>query len=167
MLFLARDPQARSEAITRARKVAGVDGPPDRDAAPPELFRAVLTVGVQDGGGPVFDALVQRFVESDEAVYRRGVLAALARAKRDDLATKARAFALDDRVRASERIRYVFELFAVPEQRGPALSWLAAELPALLTALPEGTRGGTCRWSRRACVTRGSSPSCGPSLRPT
>jgi alanyl aminopeptidase len=141
MLFLARDPQARSEAITRARKVAGVDGPPDRDAAPPELFRAVLTVGVQDGGGPVFDALVQRFVESDEAVYRRGVLAALARAKRDDLATKARAFALDDRVRASERIRYVFELFAVPEQRGPALSWLAAELPALLTALPEGTRG--------------------------
>ena len=29
----------------------------------------------------------------------------------------------------------------MPEQRGPALAWLAAELPALLTALPEGTRG--------------------------
>lgn len=141
MLFVANDRAARERALRLARAWLGVGTEAKPDAFDSELLQSILTVGVQDGGAPVFDALVARFEKTEDAVVRRAMLGALARATDPKLAARARALTLGTSVRSGERLRYVFDLFSTTESRDGAWTWLSQHLGEVIQVVPESVRG--------------------------
>jgi alanyl aminopeptidase len=110
LALLARDPDVRREAARRARLFAGLDAPADPRALEPELVETAFAVAVQEGGAPVFDALLEQILASGDALERGQRLAALGEVDDPALAERARQLALDPRLRVNESFTTLWRL---------------------------------------------------------
>lgn len=162
--FLAlglRDPEVRKEALKRGKAYVGFgkDGVLHPEAVDPSLSGVALAVAVQEGGKAFFDALLAQLAKADDDALRQRILAALGRALTPELAARARALALDPRVRPHELMVPVFSQLDQPETREATWAWFQANLSALIERLsPRGSGylpwvgGSFCDRSRGAEV---------------
>jgi alanyl aminopeptidase len=90
---VSREPEVRREAVRRARAWLGLDGePPRTDALSPAMLQIALGVAIQEGGAPVFDAVLARARAPDTGLARISLFESLGYA--DDPALSARAVRL-------------------------------------------------------------------------
>ena len=115
-----------------------------RSAVDPNLVDTVLTVAVQDGGAPVFDYALERFLESDDALLRGQLLRALSSVKTEVLANRARALALDSRLRSNEMTTPLFTQMRMPETRDATWRYVRTNIARLMERL--GNRAGFMPW---------------------
>lgn len=169
---VARDPAVRREASRRARAYLGLDGREptgnlDRSALDPNLVGMALAVAVQDGDAAFFDALLERFLASDDALLRGQLLGALASAKDPELAARARALALDARVRVNELWTPLGVQLGMPETRDAAWAFLQERFDDLAGRLEESAGslprllGGACSRERADEIERFFAPRVG------
>ncbi len=140
LLLLARDPAARKEALRRAKKALGLGGPKEPAAVPADVAQPVFVVAVQDGGAEVFDAVLAALASATDPTLRRKLGVALASATDPALAARARALYFDSKLRAGERLYYLFTLFDPPSVREAAFQMLEKELPKITERLPDSVR---------------------------
>jgi alanyl aminopeptidase len=138
--FLAlgvRDPDVRKEAVKRARAYAGFgkDGAIHPDAVDPGLAGVALAVAVQEEGKAFFDALEALLAKSEDDAVRQRILSALGRATHPELAARARALALDPRVRPHELMVPVFSQMGQIETRDATWAWFKEHLNGLIARL--------------------------------
>ncbi|HLM76137.1 MAG TPA: M1 family metallopeptidase, partial [Polyangiaceae bacterium] len=131
--FLAlgvRDPEVRKEAVRRAKAYVGFgkDGAIHPEAVDPSLAGVALAVAVQEEGKAFFDTLETLLVKAEDDAIRQRILSALGRATSPDLAARARALALDPRVRPHEVMVTVFSQINQVETREAAWAWFKGNL---------------------------------------
>jgi cytosol alanyl aminopeptidase len=143
MVFFARDPAVRKDALGLAKKISGLgsDGKLHLELAPSEIVSTVLTIGVEEGKAEVWDALLLHLKATDDAQLRRTLLAALVSANDEKTAEKARRLLLDPTLKASETLRYAMNLLTVGEMREANWAWMRANLAAVIARIPESSRG--------------------------
>jgi alanyl aminopeptidase len=151
----ARDPVVRGELGRRGADYLGLgkDGRLHREAVAPDLVGLALGVAVEEGGAPVFEALLAHLQQSDDAALRRRFLGALGRVTAPDLGERARALALSPVLRVSE-IRALLGALARRKASRPVLwAWLEKNYEPLVARLPDGA-GAHLPWfmASRACT---------------
>ena len=108
----------------------------------------VLTV--TSFSGWFFDHVLERFVESDDAMLRSQLLRALASTKDEGLAARARALALDPRVRVNEVWVPLGAQMGMPETREATWGFLQENFDALVERL-ESSAGFLPRFAGAFC----------------
>jgi alanyl aminopeptidase len=143
--FLAlgvRDPDVRREAVRRGKAYVGFgkDGAIHPEAVDPSLAGIALAVAVQEEGKAFFDALEALLPKEEDDAVRQRILSALGRATSPDLASRARALALDARVRPHEVMVTVFSQMNQVETREATWAWFKENLGRLIERLsPRGS----------------------------
>jgi alanyl aminopeptidase len=144
--FLAlevEDAAVRREAARRGRAYVGFggDGQLHLDAVDPNLADVALAVAVQDGDAALFDAVLAHFVASSDAAMRNRLLSALAHTRDETLAGRARALALDERLRVNEIMTPLFVQMEMPETREAAWQWVKESFDPLVARIGPGRAG--------------------------
>ncbi|MEM1416764.1 MAG: M1 family metallopeptidase [Myxococcota bacterium] len=119
-------------------------GAVDRGAVDPNLVDTVLTVAVQEGDRALFDYVLARFLESDDALLRGQLLRALSSTKNDVLAGKARELALDSRLRGNEVPTPLFTQMRMEETRDATWRYVRENITRLMERLDD--RAGFLPW---------------------
>ena len=140
--FLAlevRDPGVRAEAARRGRAYVGFGaadaGTVHADAVPTDLVRTALIVAAQEDGEP-FVALLDRMLgESEDAILRGHLIAAVGGADDDAMRTRALDLTIDSRLRLNEVFSPMMSQFGDPDGQQPAWSWLTSHYDALSARL--------------------------------
>ncbi len=129
----ARDKHVRDEGARRGRAFIGYggDNAVHRDAVDPNLVESALIAAVQEGDAAFWDALLNGFLASNDAVLRSDMLRALARTKDSTLAARARALALDARLRVNEVTAPLRVQMAMRETREATWQWLKQNFDAV------------------------------------
>lgn len=147
--FLAetgRDPEVRKEALKRGKQYAGMgsDGQLHESVLSADLATIALAVAVQDGGAPVFDALLVHLHASNDATMRSRLLRALGSARSAELSERARNLALDPALRLNEVLTTLSQQQA-RETKAALWSWIQVNFDALVARVRE-SRGGSLPW---------------------
>ncbi len=122
----AGDTAVRAELAGQARRYIGFGKPGaglDRSAVTPALVEVALAVGVQEGGRPFADALVERMLASDDIQFRSQAAVALGSTDDPQVGDFVRGLLLDERLRAREPTTIAFALARRPTQRRATFDW--------------------------------------------
>ncbi|QQR91413.1 MAG: ERAP1-like C-terminal domain-containing protein [Myxococcales bacterium] len=142
LALVSKDPKVRKQAVQLANSFLGFETTKDKEAKfAPELREVVLKVAVQEQGEAFFSFLEKEFVESQDALYRQELLAALSVATNQKLAERARNLALGQKLRANEKMIPLYMQMAMPELRDQAWDWVKKHYDELVAKLPEGRAG--------------------------
>jgi cytosol alanyl aminopeptidase len=136
--FVAMDPAVRKEAARLGRAYAGIDGDGKLhpEVVEPELAGIALSVAVEEGGAPVFDAVLGRLGTTEDDLVRGRILGALGSARDPKLAERARQLTIDGKLRVSESMAPLFAQMGQPEVREATFRWMKEHVDALITKLP-------------------------------
>ena len=138
MALYVRDPAVRKEALARGRALFDVTkrtwhfGAVDAD-----LRDAPLSVLVQEGGAPAFDALVAALDQSRDSSLREQIIGALYSVTDPALFDRALALMLSDHVHRGERIQAAFAAVDLWVNEPRMLAWLPAHIDAVAAGMPE------------------------------
>jgi alanyl aminopeptidase len=137
LALVGRDTTVRHHALLEARELLGIGagGRLDRAAVDPGLVGMVLVVGAQDGGAPLFDAMELALVSTGDALLRSQLLRGLGSVTEPQLAERARALALDPRVRLNELAIPLHAQMDQPETRDAAFDFVEAHWDELVARL--------------------------------
>jgi alanyl aminopeptidase len=142
MATFVEDRTVRRQAVQRAHRYLGYgrrgDGELHPDAVDANLVETVLEVAVQDGDDAFFDHMVERVFASDDARVRSELLGAIASARKPEHAAKARALALDERLRVNEIRNVLRPQSSMRETRDDTFTWLTENFDALRGRLEDG-----------------------------
>jgi alanyl aminopeptidase len=141
----ARDARTRREAARLGRAYVGYggDGEIHPEVVDPNLLAIVLEVAVQDGDAAFFDHVLANLVATDDAAIRGPLLSALSSTESSELAPRALALALDERLRANEVMDPLWSLASSRHTREAAWTWFGANFDALSARVPEGRMGSS------------------------
>ena len=141
LAFAAEDKGVRKELVKRAHKYLGFgkDDVVNPKAIDPNLVGVALTVAVQDGDAAFFDYLEKRFFASEDALFRGHALYSLSSTKDPELSKRARALALDSRVRVNEIRSTIGPQFNHKETLDDTWKWMATNFDALAARAENGT----------------------------
>jgi len=128
----ARDSALRAELARRGSAYAGIGGPPDRDAVGPDLVGTALVMAVQEGGPDVFDALIERLAETQDAIERWQILEALGASLDPDDAERARELSLDPMLRTNEILIPLSAQMQYAQIRDATWRWIEAHYSELI-----------------------------------
>jgi alanyl aminopeptidase len=144
LAFVARDPEVRKEAAKRGRAYVGFggDGALHLDAVDAELAGIALAVAVQDGGADLWEAVDKRLSATEDAIVRSRLIEALASTLTPELAARARALALDPRLRGTEILQPLSTELDQRENRTASWDYLTSNIEAIIGRLPPGRAGG-------------------------
>jgi len=131
----ARDPELRATLAGQARRYIGFGKPgtkPDPGAVAQAQVDIALQVGVQEGGMPFVETLIERLLASDDIQFRSQ--AALALGSTDDPAVgeRVRKLLLAPELRAREPTTIAFALAARASQRRATFDWFKANHEAFI-----------------------------------
>jgi alanyl aminopeptidase len=136
LAFTARDKAVRREAAAHAHAfLAASKAKADKSALTPELVGLALQVAAEDGGAPVFDALVAALDKENDDPARRRLLSAIGSATDPPLAARARELELGPSVQPNEVGRILFaglRSHASRATREQAWSFVLANMDKLL-----------------------------------
>ncbi len=141
LAFTARDKAVRREAATRGRAYLGL-GPDLKHRFRPELVGNLLDVAAEEGGAPVFDALLATVTAEVRELERRRLLAALGSVAEPGLAARARALELDPRVHPNEVGRILGAQLRRPATRDAAWAFFVENLDKLIARMPAASASG-------------------------
>jgi len=140
----AEDPRTRAEAARRGRAYLAEDGL-DADAVEPNLVELALEMAVQEGDAELFDSLAERVLASDDALFRGQGLSALGATRDPELAARALALSLDERVRVNEVTTALRRQLSMRETRAAAWAWLQEHFDDVFGRVAT-TRAGYAPW---------------------
>ncbi len=144
LAWTARDARTRSEAAARGRRYLGEDALVP-SAVDPNLVRVALQMAVQEGDEALYSRLEARVLASDDALFRGEGLRALASTTDPELAARALALGLDERLRVNEVTIPLAVQLALPERRDAAWAWMQENFDALFSRVAT-TRAGYAPW---------------------
>jgi cytosol alanyl aminopeptidase len=138
MALEAREPEARKEAMARARAYLGLgkDGALHAEAVVGDLADVALAVLGEDADEALFSDLLARLEGAKTESLRAELLRAIGAVRRPALATRARELAVASRVRPREALGLLEAQFAAPELRAEAWAWTKDHLDAVMAILP-------------------------------
>jgi alanyl aminopeptidase len=141
--FLAlsmEDPRVRRKAERLGRRYVSYPGDIEiqKDAVDSNLVDTVLSVAVQEGEAEFFDALEKKLFETEDALLRGQLLRALGHAKDDELASRARALALDERLRRNEIFKPLSAQMGQAATREATWKWMKDHFEALSKRMSKG-----------------------------
>lgn len=135
MAMFVEDARVRRDAVRRANAYLGMgrggDGEIHPGAVNSNFVGIVLAVAVQEGDAAFFDALLARFETTADSLLRGQLLSALSRTRDPELAERARALALDERLRTNEVLTPLYGQLSMPETRDDAWEWVKTHFAAL------------------------------------
>ena len=145
--FLAlhmQDGATRRNANRRGRAYVGfgTDGALHPEAVETNLADTALAVAVQEGDASLFDGVLGLLATTEDATVRTRILAALGHTRDPALAARARALALDARLRGNEIRGLLRPQFAMAETREAAWQWLRETYEALEPRMHPGHYAG-------------------------
>ena len=148
LAFTARNPAVRREAADRGRRYLGYggDGELHPDAVEPSLVGLALMVAVQESDAAFFDALLERALASDDALFRRHALGALGATHDPELALRALALSVEPRLRVNEVTIPMSSQLSMPETRDAAFAWMREHFDEAYARVAT-TRAGYAPWS--------------------
>lgn len=138
----ARDPAAQKKLAALGN--AWLDGKKS-PAVSPELLPVALKAAMRAGDATLFDKMLLRFKETDDALERGFLLDALAVSLDPELARKARELTLDPALRGNEVLRPLGVQVMQEETRADAWQYLEDHWTRVLDVVPT-TRQGSLPW---------------------
>lgn len=130
LAFIAEDAAVRRQGARLGRAyVRGGEIHPD--AVEPDVAGLALAVAVQEGDAEFFDQLTELLFSTEDATVRHRVLSALGHATDPELAARARALALDARLRLNEVTTPLQVQAGQAETREATWEWLVEHFDAL------------------------------------
>ena len=133
LAFTARDKAVRREAAARGRALLSGDPAPGPAS---DLRELLLQVAAEEGGAPVFDALLAALAAETRERERVHLVVALGSAADAALAARARLLELDPRLRSNEVGRILAAQLHRPKARDAAWAFMAGHLDALIARMP-------------------------------
>lgn len=143
MATVLEHPRAVREATHKGHAWLGIgrDHELHREAIPPDLVDAALTVTARTGEPMVFDAMMRHLGATSDGNLRRQLLRALGSFRQPALAARARELTLDESLRVSEVLTVLGRQMNEPETRDGAWLWLQEHLDATVARLPPSYAG--------------------------
>jgi hypothetical protein len=129
----AAAPGAKSGANAQQR--SGSDPPGaqmDLTAVPAALVEVALQVGVQEGGAPFVETLIERMLASNDIQFRSQAALALGASDDPAVAARVRELFLDPRLRVREPTTIAFAMAARPSQRRATFDWFKTHHEAFI-----------------------------------
>lgn len=155
LAFMVEHPRVRRHAMRRAHAYLGYgprgDGEIHPDAVDANLVATVLSVAVQDGDAAFFDHLMERFFATEDAMLRDHLIGALGSTKDPELAARALAMALDQRVRVNEMSDPLRAQMGMRETRDVAWQWLVDHFEAVVERVGHHRAGYLPYFARGFC----------------
>ncbi len=153
LALVGRDTTVRSQLLRRARAFlgVGVDHQVHPEAIDPGLVGPALVVAAQDGGRAMFDAMELTLVSTGDALLRSHLLRALGSVTDPELAERARALALDRRLRLNEATLPLFAQMEQPETREAAFQYATTHWDELVARLGTGRSSYLLRLGAAFC----------------
>jgi cytosol alanyl aminopeptidase len=102
-----------------------------------DLLGPALAAAVKKGGPAAWDEVNERLTTESDSMLRRHLIGALAGARDEPLAERARELALDPRLKANESWLPFMAQVADPRTREALWSWLPAKYDAFRARMPE------------------------------
>jgi alanyl aminopeptidase len=133
----AHDPEVRAELGSLANQSLDAAGRFDSSATPADLLGAVLTVGVQDLGGPYFDRLEAAAIASEDPYFKSAAFGALGQVEDPELAARLRAAILDRRFPLTDSMGMVIAQLGGDATRDTTWDWINANSEPLILLVPE------------------------------
>lgn len=140
LIVFAKDKAMRAPLAKQAASVIGLDGEPDRAAAPVGEFETVFSVGVQDLGEDFFDRLLEQGAASEDPAFRHAAFGALARAEDPVIVQKLQAAVLAERFKGTEMLGIVARQFFRVATTESTYAWLRKNDEAIIGMIPETFR---------------------------
>lgn len=137
----AREPAAQKKLAALGRGWLGGK----KAAVSPELLPVALKAAMRAGDATLFDEMLLRFKETDDALVRGFLLDALASSLDPALAEKARELTLDPALRGNEVLRPLWVQVEQEETRAAAWQYLEDHWTRVLDVVPT-TRQGSLPW---------------------
>jgi len=137
-----RDRRARSRAAKLGRAYIGYETEARPSSVPPQLVGLTLAAAVQEGDAALFDFLLARFEESEDATVRGRILNALGNTEDPLLSERALDLALDERLRVNEISGVLAPQFRNPRARARAWAWLQAHFDEVARRMGRNRAGG-------------------------
>jgi alanyl aminopeptidase len=138
LVFTANDHELRAESVKLARAYLGV-GKDDRihaEAVDANLTNVVLAVAGEEADAALWDALLAHMMKTEDDALRSRLLTALGRARRPDLAERARAQTFDPRLRVTEALSPLGNQLDALETRDATWEWIKQKFDEILTRVP-------------------------------
>ncbi len=134
---------ARELLTEQAMRFTGFNQQRDSNALSSDLYKAALSIAVQDLGAGFFQHLMGGGVDEIDDPRFAGMLPiALGSFNDAELLPQARAYALSERVGPREAFDMIRSMMESPVLRDQHWQWYRAELPAILNKIPS-------QWQRR------------------
>ena len=138
MAEVGRDPAVRKELASRGRAYLGIKpgggfepGVVHPEALAPDLVEVALNTAAEEGGVPVFEAMVSHLGKAEDGRLRSRLLEAMGHARDDEAARRARDFALDERLRGPEVGGTIAAQMRSAPMREATWSWVQKRYDAL------------------------------------
>ncbi len=159
----ARDEEARREAKKRGLAYLGFgkDSKIHPEAVSPNLAGTALATAAEEGGAPLFDAILAALAVEKRDAFRGRLIRALGSFRAPDLAARARTLELDERVHANEVTIILSSQLRMPETRAAAWAWFEQHVDQVIARLPTPwaayviwNGGGFCDRAHRDAVEK-------------
>ena len=137
LAFSAGDSAVLGRAATLGTAYLGTDGRLHPEAVDGNLVEVALRAAGRLGSPRRFETMLQRLWATEDSNVRRVLLGGLSQFTEPGLAERARALALDDRLRVNERLDVLRGQTAEPDLRPAAWAWVKAHLGELVHRVPE------------------------------
>jgi aminopeptidase N len=147
----AFDPVVRGDLAERAGRFVGAGAPREPQALTDDELPLALRVGVEEGGAPFVERLIEARSEIDDAYFREVSASTLGAVRDAALVPRILAYAMAEERPASETWRIVDALVANRWVGPQAWEWVRANLPAFLARVPERSRRAAPGLGRGAC----------------
>jgi alanyl aminopeptidase len=132
------DPAVHKQAVAKGHALFDVaKGAFHLDAVDGDLRGVALSALLQDGGAPVFDALVAQLDKTNDTMLQMQIVNALFSTTDPALFERALALMPTDHIRRGAKINAFFDSMERFENRPRVLAWLPAHFDAIIAGMPE------------------------------
>jgi len=141
LMVVARDKALREHLAESASRRIGLEGGLDPNAVPKSELQTVLSIGVQDLGGPFFEKLLELALVSEDRAFRYDALGALARTEDPALANQLQQVILSGRLQGYEPLFLISQQMSHAATTDLTYAWLRENFEAIVQLAPEEYRG--------------------------
>ncbi len=150
----AKEPALRATMARQAAAYLGLPSDADPSDVSTDLLSTVLMVGVQDGGAPVFEALLEKVQGTQDTTVRAYGIQGLAATKDPELSARLLDLSVTDAFNATEMFRIMFSQASQSETRDAAWAWFQANFDTIAARVPSLFRSGLASYGRVFCSTQ-------------
>ena len=151
----ARDTQTRAGLSDAAATFIGMPGAASERVLSSDDFMTAMAVGLQDGGAPFLDRLLQARTEIDDPTFEQAVAFAIGENDDPDLSARILALALSGELGSRESLTIVAGQMRQPAVQALTWDWFQANYAAFVEVIPRQRRRLTPNFAAGLCSVQG------------